>query len=198
MNISNILKKLKDVVGVKSDKELASLLNVSYPTIAAWKKRNTLDFQKVIKFAVEHSIDLNYLFADAFIFNENSKDNKIQNTKNQEPNEFEEYVIFQLKKIEKLDRNSFFSLLNPKKEFLTRCLEQFKEIKEKREEMFMYDTEFLTVKNAKSVLISLIKKCKKSPILDSKTKEKNVILEVEENFSNIECYVLLKFPEYFV
>lgn len=198
MNISNILKKLKDVVGVKSDKELASLLDVSYPTIAAWKKRNTLDFQKVIKFAVEHSIDLNYLFADAFIFNENSKDNKIQNTKNQEPNEFEEYVIFQLKKIKKLDRNSFFSLLNPKKEFLTRCLEQFKEIKEKREEMFMYDTEFLTVKNAKSVLISLIKKCKKSPILDSKTKEKNVILEVEENFSNIECYVLLKFPEYFV
>jgi len=195
MNISNILKKLKDVVGVKSDKELASLLDVSYSTIAAWKKRNTLDFQKVIKFALEHSIDLNYLFADTFIFNENSKNNKIQNTKNQEPNEFEEYVIFQLKKIKKLDRNSFFSLLNPKKEFLTRCLEQFKE---KKEEMFMDGIEFLTVKNAKSVLISLIKKCKKNPILDSKTKEKNVILEVEENFSNIECYVLLKFPEYFV
>jgi len=186
VNTSNVLNKIKNILKIKNDKDLASLLEVSNSTIAAWKQRNTIDFEKIIKLAIKNGIDLNYLFADAFIFHEDKNQDK------KKPNEFEEYVIFQLKKIRKLDRNSLFSFLNPKKEFLTRCLKQFKE-----NEDFICDIS-LTTKNAKSILISLIKKCKKNLLFDSKTKEENVILEVEETFSNIECYVLLKFPEYFV
>ena len=41
--------KIKNILKIKNDKELASLLEVSNSTIAAWKQRNTIDFEKIIK-----------------------------------------------------------------------------------------------------------------------------------------------------
>ena len=64
--------KWQNILKIKNDKDLASLLEVSNSTIAAWKQRNTIDFEKIIKLAIKNGIDLNYLFADAFIFHEDN------------------------------------------------------------------------------------------------------------------------------
>lgn len=177
IDASSVLDKLKDNLKISSDKELANILDLSNKTIAAWRIRNTFDCKKIIEIAINYGIDLNYLFLDS-----------VKEDNSDKPNEFEEYVIFQLKKIKKLDRNNIFLFFNPTNELLTRCLKQNKDI----------DFSNLNKKNAKSVLISLINKCKLNFIIDSGIKRNKLIQEIEEEFSNIECYVLLKFKDYFL
>ncbi|WP_313806418.1 helix-turn-helix domain-containing protein [Flavobacterium sp.] len=58
----NTIKGLKKSLNVKTDLELAKILDVKPNTISTWKKRNTLDYQKIIQKCLEHSIDLHELF----------------------------------------------------------------------------------------------------------------------------------------
>jgi len=125
IDTSSILDKLKNSLNIKSDKELANLLDLSNKTIAAWKQRNTFDCKKIIEIAID----------------------------------------YELKKIKKLDRNNIFLFFNPTYELLTRCLKQNKNI----------DFSNLNKRNAKSVLISLVNKCKMNFILDSGIKRNKLI-----------------------
>jgi transcriptional regulator with XRE-family HTH domain len=177
IDVVSVIEKLKNALKISSDKELANLLDISYKTVAAWKQRKTLDFKKIIELAITYGVDLNYLFLES-----------VKEEKSDKPSEFEEYVIYQLRKIKKLDRNNIFLFFNPTFEFLTRCLKQTDD----------FDFSQLNKKNAKSVLISFIRKCKKNVFLDSEMKRDKLVVEIEEEFSNIECYVLLKFKEYFL
>ena len=79
---SIIIKKLKSFLNIKTDLELAEILDVKPNTISSWKKRNSLQFETIIGLCKEHKIDLNELFySDYTLFkaqkNKNSKEVKL-------------------------------------------------------------------------------------------------------------------------
>jgi hypothetical protein len=61
-NAINILLRLKEALQINTDKEICSLLDVKSNTLSTWKKRDTLDFNKVIGLCEERNLDLNYIF----------------------------------------------------------------------------------------------------------------------------------------
>lgn len=63
----NILKKFKKAINIKTDTELAEILNIKSNTISSWKKRNTLDYAKIIEKCIDLNIDLNFLFLNNYI-----------------------------------------------------------------------------------------------------------------------------------
>lgn len=48
MDKSQIINEIKSHLNIKTDSELANELGVSQPTISAWRKRNTLDYELII------------------------------------------------------------------------------------------------------------------------------------------------------
>lgn len=71
-NAKNIISKLKTHLKVDTDTKLAEILNIKPNTISSWKKRNTLDFSKIIDICIQLNIDLN------LIFNENHTNNLLE------------------------------------------------------------------------------------------------------------------------
>ncbi len=57
----NIIERLKKSLKVKTDTSLSEILNIKPNTISSWKKRNTLDYSKIINKCVELNIDLNLI-----------------------------------------------------------------------------------------------------------------------------------------
>jgi CI repressor-like protein len=58
----NTIKELKKSLNVKTDTQLSEILGIKPNTISSWKKRNTMDYAKVIDKCNELGIDLNALF----------------------------------------------------------------------------------------------------------------------------------------
>lgn len=63
-NAKNIINKLKTHLKVDTDTKLSEILNIKPNTISSWKKRNTLDFSKIIDICIKLNIDLNLIFND--------------------------------------------------------------------------------------------------------------------------------------
>lgn len=61
-NATAVIKKLKKLLGIKTDLELATILDVKPNTISSWKKRNSLQYEGLIALCKENRIDLNELF----------------------------------------------------------------------------------------------------------------------------------------
>ncbi|MBC9797213.1 helix-turn-helix domain-containing protein [Sinomicrobium weinanense] len=59
----DILQNLKDYFGFKTNLELADFLGVKPNTISTWKKRNTLDYYRLITIGKLHNVDFNKLFS---------------------------------------------------------------------------------------------------------------------------------------
>jgi len=178
IDINSVLDKLKEFFNIKNDKDLSIKLGFKESTVNSWRQRNTLNFQKVIEVAIKNNIDLNYLFNPNF--------NNI-NVKNELDELIEEFIFYYLKKEKKLDRNSILNLIfNPIEELLIRCL---KKVDGKLN---------LTKKEAKSQLINIIQNCKINFLIDSPNKKELLIKEIEENYSNLECYVILKYKDKFI
>jgi len=62
MDAKKILHKIKELKKIENDKELATALDIKYDTLRNWYKRQTLQCDIVVDYAVSHNIDLNYLF----------------------------------------------------------------------------------------------------------------------------------------
>jgi hypothetical protein len=60
INIRHLIQRLKVVLSLKSDNELAEYLGVSRHTIATWKARNTIDYELIISKSCR--FNLNWLF----------------------------------------------------------------------------------------------------------------------------------------
>lgn len=60
----NIINKLKKNLKISTDTKLSEILNIKPNTISSWKKRNTLDYSKIIDKCIELNIDLNVIFND--------------------------------------------------------------------------------------------------------------------------------------
>jgi len=58
----NIINRLKQNLKVQTDTRLSEILNIKPNTISSWKKRNTLDYSKIIEKCIELNIDLNQIF----------------------------------------------------------------------------------------------------------------------------------------
>ncbi|MGL4582498.1 MAG: LexA family transcriptional regulator [Flavobacterium sp.] len=58
----SVIKKLKQLLGIKTDLELANILEVKPNTVSSWKSRETLQYEKIMNLCKEHKIDLNELF----------------------------------------------------------------------------------------------------------------------------------------
>jgi len=174
-----VINNLKILTNSKNDSELSTKLGLNQRAVANWKTRNNLNIDKIIKFALENNYSLDLIFKGNLSISDSDKINPI-----------EEFIIFYLKKIKKLDRNNFLNiLLNPTIDLLGRCLKQDYSIDLIKN---------LSQENAKNVLIDLIKRYDLSILIDTELKRKKLIEEIKEEFSNLECYVILKYRDYFL
>ena len=124
-----------------------------------------------IFYGIGKPFDTNY---QLFLENYKSDEDEI-------PKYLEEYIIINLKRQHRLERK-FINLFFPTAEFITRHLKNV-------------DQETITnvtITNAKYKLINYIKKIKLNKLLDAESKRKKIIEEIENDFADVEIYVLLK------
>ncbi|WP_158960409.1 helix-turn-helix domain-containing protein [Myroides fluvii] len=62
LDANDVIVRLKQLLGFKTDLELANLLNIKPNTLSSWKVRETLRYDKVIEVCKQYKIDLNELF----------------------------------------------------------------------------------------------------------------------------------------
>lgn len=66
LDATGVLRKIKKLLGVKTDLQLSEILQVKPNTISSWKKRNSLQYESLIALCKEHKINLNDLFFTDF------------------------------------------------------------------------------------------------------------------------------------
>jgi len=59
---NNLIERLKLELSIKKDKDLCMLLDIKQNTLSTWRKRDSIDFNKVIALCEERNLDLNYIF----------------------------------------------------------------------------------------------------------------------------------------
>jgi len=70
MNARNILNVLKIKKGVRTDTQLAEMLEIKYGALTNWLARNSVQYELIINFAIKNHIDLNEVFSEEnIIFN---------------------------------------------------------------------------------------------------------------------------------
>ncbi|MBB1140568.1 helix-turn-helix domain-containing protein [Myroides sp. WP-1] len=62
LDANEIIRKLKQLLGFKTDLELANLLGIKPNTLSSWKIRETLRYDKIIEICRKNKIDLNEVF----------------------------------------------------------------------------------------------------------------------------------------
>lgn len=72
---NNLIDRLKSELSIKKDKDLCLLLGIKHNTLSTWKKRDTLDFNKILELCEKYNLDLNFIF---FEEEENIKEETIQ------------------------------------------------------------------------------------------------------------------------
>lgn len=64
MDARYFLNRLKQEIGIKTDKDLAEAMGVKYGTLTKWVVRNSIPKDPLIEFAVKQGIDLKQLAYD--------------------------------------------------------------------------------------------------------------------------------------
>lgn len=62
LDANDVIRRLKQLLGFKTDLELANLLDIKPNTLSSWKIRDTMRYDKIIDVCKRHKIDLNELF----------------------------------------------------------------------------------------------------------------------------------------
>ena len=57
----SILERMKQVLDVKSDRQVALSIDVAPDNLNRWKKRNSIPIEKLTEFAMEHGLDMDWL-----------------------------------------------------------------------------------------------------------------------------------------
>ncbi len=61
-NANNLIDRLKQELSLNKDKDLCLLLDIKQNTLSTWRKRDSIDFNKVITLCELRGLDLNYIF----------------------------------------------------------------------------------------------------------------------------------------
>lgn len=62
IDVGDVLMRMKDVLGFRTDRELAAYLGVSFVTVSSWRTRNSMPPEAVVFVAREWDISLDWLF----------------------------------------------------------------------------------------------------------------------------------------
>ena len=62
LDTNDVIKRLKQLLGFKTDLELANLLEIKPNTLSSWKIRDTVRYDKIIEVCKKNKIDLNEVF----------------------------------------------------------------------------------------------------------------------------------------
>ncbi|MBC9794525.1 LexA family transcriptional regulator [Sinomicrobium weinanense] len=57
-----VLQRLKDRLGIRTNVELSDILDIKPNTLSTWKKRNTLDYKRILNVCHTYRLDINRLF----------------------------------------------------------------------------------------------------------------------------------------
>ena len=60
-NTKKIINKIKELKGIKKNKELAKSLDIKYDRLNSWIKRDTIPFEIIKQIVEEHKITYDYL-----------------------------------------------------------------------------------------------------------------------------------------
>jgi transcriptional regulator with XRE-family HTH domain len=61
INTKQLVKRLKKIVGIKTDSEFADNLGIKLETLSSWKKRNAPDFRLLLELSLQLGININWL-----------------------------------------------------------------------------------------------------------------------------------------
>lgn len=156
--------------------EIEKFFGITYRTWQNWRNEN----RTVVDFFSKYPD----LIAE---FNKDGKIDRLEQFNYIIDPVFEDYVIQNLKRMHKLDR-SYFSILFPGSEFITRHIRNLSE----------EDVVDLTIENAKEKFKIFLSSVTLSKFLDSEKKRKTVLDEIDNKFSKVEIYLILKHPEKFI
>ena len=57
-----ILDNLRNILNLRTDKQLAEKLEINLNTLSSWRNRNSVDFPLIIAFCASNNININWLF----------------------------------------------------------------------------------------------------------------------------------------
>lgn len=64
-DIDKVLSRVADIAGVKSDSDIARIIGISPQAIGNARKRGSVPYEKLTKFAKEHDVSLDYLLGNS-------------------------------------------------------------------------------------------------------------------------------------
>ena len=100
--ILEIIDRIKIISNLKSDKEVADILEIKADTLSQWKKRNKIPYKELSKYSNLQNVSLNWLLSEKgnMLLNNliENKEKKI-NYKNEIMNNLEKLEEKQIKKI---------------------------------------------------------------------------------------------------
>lgn len=73
LNVGIVIERLKSHLGVKTDTDLAKLMNMKQTTLSSWKGRNSFDVNELYAFCVENKINFHWLLTGEEIRQEENK-----------------------------------------------------------------------------------------------------------------------------
>ena len=72
--ITPILNRMKQVLNVKTDKELTKKLEMSYSTLDTWKNRDRIPEKRLLEFSLKYQVPMNWLLTgEGEMYKENVK-----------------------------------------------------------------------------------------------------------------------------
>ena len=62
LDVGLLIESLKSLLNVKSNSQLARMMEVPVSTFNTWKHRNSMDFSTIYNFCIVHQINFHYIF----------------------------------------------------------------------------------------------------------------------------------------
>lgn len=116
-NAKLIIQTIKDSLGIKNDKEFCKILDIKQNTLSTWRKRDTLDFNKIISICEENNLDLNEVFFPENGFDDHCETENVLAEESLSSNKQKSLAIKQIKKVNLVNTNkeiTFFKVQEDK------------------------------------------------------------------------------------
>lgn len=190
--------KIRETLGL-SQKEFAEKINIPQTTLSAYESDRRVPSIEFIQKLTKIGVSPLFLLYDKgepfdYKFDQFLKSYSIGKNNDVIPEYMEDYIIVYLKKVRKISSHITNILIpTPKNltgDFIVTSLKQ-NQIVEK-------EIKNLKIKNSKDIMKNILKKRKLQWFKETEIKRSVVINEIENDFSNLEIFVLLKNYQKFI